>query len=153
MRAHLGKSHVRPEVHDPGPLWLTCVSCWHWEIPILVHPCTHLPPTLPAQNDRMDRFQSQGPPIRGGGALGPQGRVSYRRKIDPRWYKRPPPQRGRQSDILRQKQQQYPTCLLVHTVVKCPHLDFVCWLFTLQPFPPENGVGFHFWQFPPQPQI
>ena len=30
-------------------IWLTCVSCWHWEILALAYPCTHAYPRSPGR--------------------------------------------------------------------------------------------------------
>ena len=76
---HLGKSHVRPWVHDPGNLTDVCLmlTLGNPSPPCLsLYPC--LPAEVPAENDRMERFQSQGPTIRGRGIR----RVRHGHKIN-----------------------------------------------------------------------
>ena len=101
---------------------------------------------VPAENDRMERFQSQGPTIRGRG-IRTTGQEEVRHghhKINSShrsWCH--PPQRDRplQYGQLQQQKQEYPTCLLVHTVVKCPASGFSLLTFHSQPSLSPEKMG------------
>ena len=106
-------------------------------------PCLSLYPCLPAESrpkmTGWSDFRVRGRRL-GGGALGPQGRSRVRHghhKINSShrsWCH--PPQRDRPlqyGQLQQQQKQEYPTCLLVHTVVKCPASGFSLLTFHSQP--------------------
>ena len=143
---HLGKRHVRPWVHDPGNLTDVCLMLTLGN----PSPCLSLYPCLPAESrpkmTGWSDFRVRGRRL-GGGALGPQGRSRVRHghhKINSShrsWCH--PPQRDRplQYRQLQQQKQEYPTCLLVHTVVKCPASGFSLLTFHSQPSLSPEKMG------------
>ena len=133
---HLGKSHVRPWVHDPGNLTDVCLMLTLGN----PSPCLSLYPCLPAESrpkmTGWSDFRVRGRRL-GGGALGGQGgvgRVRHGHKIDSSYRScHPPPQRDRPwpyRQQLQEKQQHsrrnIPPVSSFTRLLNALHLDLVC---------------------------